>query len=276
MSRGRIIPCAVGFGPNPARNAAIQRLAQAGRVTEVTIIVPGVRPGPLEDAVRALPDVGIGIALCLSGKGIRPLLGDVPSLTGADGCFYPLADALERHANEGDALREITAQLDALSGCGISISHAGVHHQSLYGWHTGRDLMAPLFQALGKAGIPLAYPARRLQPDYADMNGALVRAQVTRAMALAGQYSVRLADYVHSDAPEDAAISTDHAAYAAMMAKRMACWPDGAHYIALHPEVPGLSQGAGGFAWGAAILDMLESGAFARAAADAGFELTRF
>ncbi|TVY02261.1 polysaccharide deacetylase family protein [Cohnella terricola] len=112
-------------------------------------------------------DVGVHWTLTSEWPGYKwgPLCRSRPisTLTVAGGWFPATVGELERRADPEEVRHELIAQTEAAIASGLTLTHADNHMGSLYGFHTGQDLLSIVFDICARYGLPFRLP-RKLVP----------------------------------------------------------------------------------------------------------------
>ncbi len=85
------------------------------------------------------------------------------TLAAQDGWFPETIAEVERRADPEEVRQELIAQTKAAIQGGLTLSHADNHMGSLYGFHSGKDLLPIAFDVCARYGLPFRLP-RRLMP----------------------------------------------------------------------------------------------------------------
>src|SRR5258708_28321004 len=134
----RLIVNADDYGATLEVSRGILQAHHKGIVTATAVMITstGVIAG-IQDAIATAPQLGLGLHLTLSGKGIRPMLPaeQVPSLVQPDGTFYPFDQWFAHY--EGFNPDEIARELRAQCACFLDIAerppdHLDSHHHAVY------------------------------------------------------------------------------------------------------------------------------------------------
>lgn len=126
-----------------------------------------------EDAAASLierspaADIGVHWTLTSEWNGYRwgPLCRTQPTntLSGKNGWFKATVAEFEKAAAPEQVRAELIAQTEAALAAGLRLTHADNHMGSLYGFHTGQDLLSVVFDVCAMYGLPFRLP-RQLQP----------------------------------------------------------------------------------------------------------------
>ena len=126
-----------------------------------------------EDAVAAIiertiaTDIGVHWTLTSEWNGYRwgPLCRTQPTytLSGKNGWFPATIAEFEKAAAPEQVRAELIAQTEAALAAGLRLTHADNHMGSLYGFHTGQDLLPVVFDVCAMYGLPFRLP-RQLHP----------------------------------------------------------------------------------------------------------------
>jgi chitin disaccharide deacetylase len=119
--------------------------------------------------VQTLPNADIGVHWTLTSEWPDYKWGPLcrsrttSSLTGADGWFPETTAEVESRADPEEVRFELIAQTEAALKSGLVLTHADSHMGSLYGFHSGKDLLPIVFDICARFGLPFRLP-RRLMP----------------------------------------------------------------------------------------------------------------
>lgn len=150
-SQIRLVVRGDDFGMCHAVNQGIERAFTAGIVTTSSTMAPCPWFG---EAVEIARDAGIplGAHQTLTCEWDyfrwRPLT-DGPSLTGADGTFYPSVELAQEHVGHADVVRELLAQVDRFRSAGLGLDY--LDH------HMGATLPAAYAEVSEHTGVPFLY-----------------------------------------------------------------------------------------------------------------------
>ncbi|GAB3632829.1 carbohydrate deacetylase [Microbacterium shaanxiense] len=157
-----IILNADDFGMCHAANEAITDLLAAGHLDSSTIMLPCAWAPEALAFAAAHPEMSVGVHLVLTSEWSRyrwrPLTGGGTSLVDRAGFFPADVRAVEENAAIGDVSAELAAQLGAALAAGVDVTHLDNHMGSVYGLHTGRDLLEPVFALAARHGLPFRLP----------------------------------------------------------------------------------------------------------------------
>jgi len=183
-------------------NETVVGLLEEGAVGSATIMMNC--PWSADAASRVLKrlpgaDVGVHWTLTSEWPGYKwgPLCRTAPATTLATraGWFPETAAEVERNADPEQIRAELIAQVEAALSSGLVPTHADSHMGSLYGIHSGKDLVPVAFDVCARYGLPFRLP-RKLLP----VGGRAVPAELAeRAKARARQADDRgivLPDYL--------------------------------------------------------------------------------
>jgi chitin disaccharide deacetylase len=143
------------YGLTDATSRTILDCYTDGVLTSTTVLVPAPGFAGTVGMLSDHPDLGIGVHLALVGED-RPVLSaaEIPSLVDDQGRFPISWKRFARSASLGridtaDVERELTAQIDAVTGHGLTLTHLD-SHQHLHEWPT----LWPVVQRLARhAGV---------------------------------------------------------------------------------------------------------------------------
>jgi len=157
-----IILNADDFGMCHAANEAIAELLGDGHLDSTTVMVPCAWAPEALAFAAAHPALDVGVHLVLTSEWSRyrwrPLTGTRSTLVDADGYFPADARSVEEGASAADVGAELAAQLDTALAAGVDVTHIDNHMGSVYGLHTGRELLAPVFELAVRYGLPFRLP----------------------------------------------------------------------------------------------------------------------
>jgi predicted glycoside hydrolase/deacetylase ChbG (UPF0249 family) len=152
----RLILNADDFGASEETLRATIECFEAGALTSATIMVGMEQTEAAVEFARGHPEHGFGLHLRLVADGdARPLAGAdaVPALVAEDGRFLPTRTirllALRGRLPVEQVEREIVAQLDALTGAGVPVTHLDSHRHV----HKLPQVVEALKRALPRFGI---------------------------------------------------------------------------------------------------------------------------
>lgn len=213
-----LVVTADDLGLTAGVNAAVRRGHVDGVVTATSLLAVGRAFEDAAAVVRGLPGLELGAHLALVGED-PPLLppGRIPSLVDADGRF-PLsyrtvvARGLAGRLDLGEVRQELGAQLEAVRGVGVPVTHVDTH-QHTHLWpgvarvvtSLARDagiraVRLPRSRARGPVGVGVGALSRRLDrrirrgglvatADYAGLDeaGHLDAGRFARTLAVAAR-----------------------------------------------------------------------------------------
>lgn len=205
-----IILNADDFGMCNAANEAIASLLADGHLDSTTVMVPCAwAPSALAYAA-AHPTAGVGVHLVLTSEWSRyrwrPLTGVGSTLVDAEGYFPADVLSVETAADEADVAAELTAQVEAALAAGVDVTHIDNHMGSVYGLHTGRDLLGPVFEIAARYGLPFRLPRVIDGVQF----GAHVQPALDRATQAADAAGIVIIDRLWTHPFELAAEDTDN------------------------------------------------------------------
>ncbi|WP_166851325.1 polysaccharide deacetylase family protein [Isoptericola sp. BMS4] len=168
-----IILNADDFGMCRAANRAVVPLLAGGHLDSATVMVPCAWAPDALAAAAADPGADVGVHLVLTSEWTRyrwrPLTGTGTSLVDGAGWFPADVEAVERHADAGDVVAELTAQVDAALAAGVDVSHLDNHMGSVYGLVTGRSFLPQALELAASYRLPFRLPR---SPEGLDVLGA--------------------------------------------------------------------------------------------------------
>ncbi|MGM7671720.1 polysaccharide deacetylase family protein [Microbacterium sp. A93] len=184
-----IILNADDFGMCHAANEAITEMLVGGHLDSTTVMVPCAWAPEALAFAAANPTLDVGVHLVLTSEWSRyrwrPLTGIGSTLVDADGYFPADVRSVEENASVADVAAELAAQLEAALHAGVDVTHIDNHMGSVYGLHTGRDLLGPVFELAVRHGLPFRLPRVVEGTEFgADLQPVLDRA--TQAADAAG------------------------------------------------------------------------------------------
>lgn len=261
------------YGLTDAVSTGILRGHRRGVVTSTSVLA--VAPGFVTSGkwLADEPDLGVGVHLAAVGED-PPLLTarEVPTLVDRRGHLAPswrvfLQRDMASLVDPADLLREFAAQVDAVAGLGVTVSHLD-SHQHLHLWPKVRRVVLDLAVA---AGIP-AVRVPRSHRRHPVAGGVRRLSRVLAQRATAAGLCV----------PEDAAGIDEVGAVGATCFEaaldRFAARRVASAEIGTHPgeaEDPDRHRYRWGYQWGRE-LDLLTSSRARRAIEQRGFELGSF
>ncbi|MDP3952142.1 polysaccharide deacetylase family protein [Microbacterium sp.] len=237
-----IILNADDFGMCHAANEAITELLLDGHLDSATVMVPCAWAPEALAFAAAHPELSVGVHLVLTSEWTRyrwrPLSGGT-SLIDRDGYFPTDVRTVEERAAVEDVAAELEAQLDAALAAGVDVTHLDNHMGSVYGLHTGRDLLEPVFALAARRGLPFRLPR---MVDGVEI-GTAMQPALDRATAAADAAGVVILDRLWTHPFELAGEGTDdEETYEQIREGFLALLravPTGVTEIYLHPMVDG-------------------------------------
>ncbi|WP_027084749.1 polysaccharide deacetylase family protein [Cohnella panacarvi] len=158
------------FGLCKSTNDGILLLLEENAISSTTIMMtcPWSEDAAASYALRTPSgDIGVHWTLTSEWNGYRwgPLCRTQPAntLSGRNGWFPATVGEFEKAAAPEQVRAELIAQTEAALAMGLPITHADNHMGSLYGIHTGQDLLPVVFDVCAMYGLPFRLP-RQLQP----------------------------------------------------------------------------------------------------------------
>ncbi|MGD1996889.1 MAG: carbohydrate deacetylase [Anaerolineae bacterium] len=146
------------FGRTPGVTEGVLQAHERGIVTSTTAMVnlSGAERA-VQGAGERAPELGMGVHLNITAG--RPILppGEIPSLVGSDGGFYPIRRLVARLGELalGQVGAELMAQVERFRSWGREPTHLDSHHHVLY-------LSSALFRVLvgvaDRYHLPIRYP----------------------------------------------------------------------------------------------------------------------
>lgn len=151
--------------------------------------------------VNTIPDADVGVHWTLTSEWPKYKWGPLCrgkstlSLTHADGWFPETIVEVERKADPDEVRYELIAQTEAALHAGLSLTHADNHMGSLYGFHSGRDLLPIVFDICARYGLPFRLP-RKLMPVGGRMIPTELEQRAKIRVRQADDRGIILPDYV--------------------------------------------------------------------------------
>ncbi|MFC5467583.1 polysaccharide deacetylase family protein [Cohnella suwonensis] len=153
------------FGLCRSVNETVTELLAEGAIGSATVMMVCPWSSGAAAMLRDVcPDADVGVHWTLTSewKGYKwgPLCRtrSVASLAGPDGWFPETSGEAERKADPDEVRQELIAQTEAALKAGIRLTHADSHMGSLYGFHTGNDLLQVAFDVCAVFGLPFRLP----------------------------------------------------------------------------------------------------------------------
>jgi chitin disaccharide deacetylase len=153
------------FGLCRSVNEGVTQLLADRAISSTTIMM---NCSWASDAVTTLnstvPDADIGVHWTLTSEWAKYRWGSVcrsratESLCLADGTFPATVAEVERRADPEEVRHELIAQTEAALAKGLNLTHADNHMGSVYGLHSGNDLLPVAFDVCETYGLPFRLP----------------------------------------------------------------------------------------------------------------------
>ncbi|MEE3326840.1 MAG: polysaccharide deacetylase family protein [Myxococcota bacterium] len=218
-----------------AANIGAFEALDAGPATCGSVMVPCPWFEEAATMARARPDVDLGVHLTLNAEWSHyrwgPVLGAsaVPSLVGADGCFFKTTAEVLTQAEPEEVDRELRAQVDRALGAGIDVTHLDAH--------MGTAMLPPLHEIYVQLAIDYALPVFFFRPD----EGLLARLGLGPVASLAGEIAQRLERHGIPvlDGFDSDSLSFKEGEGAAHNRARLHGLSEGIHYLICHPAAAG-------------------------------------
>ncbi len=163
----RLIVNADDFGISDKVSRGILQAFERGVVTSTTVMTnsPGARDA-VDLARFTAPTLDLGVHLNLTHG--RPMCdpGEVPSLVGAEGRFWPGMQMWDRlpHARSSEVRAELRAQIEALIAWGVRPSHLDSHHFVTYRFPQCLEVM---FDLASEYELPIRWFSPQQSDDIA-------------------------------------------------------------------------------------------------------------
>lgn len=115
---------------------------------------------------ETVPDADIGVHWTLTSEWPNYRWGSICrsksmiSLTDSQGWFPDTIAEVEKRADPEEVRQELIAQTEAALKSGLTLTHADNHMGSLYGFHSGHDLLPIAFEVCAQYGLPFRLPHR--------------------------------------------------------------------------------------------------------------------
>lgn len=158
------------FGLCRSVNETIAELISNKEISSTTIMMNCSWSADASALIQSVaPDADVGVHWTLTSEWPLYRWGPIcrsratGSLSGRDGWFPETISEVERRADPEEVRHELIAQTEAALRSGLALSHADNHMGSLYGFHSGKDLLPIAFDVCARYGLPFRLP-RRLMP----------------------------------------------------------------------------------------------------------------
>ncbi|MCD9020943.1 polysaccharide deacetylase family protein [Cohnella silvisoli] len=190
------------FGLCRSVNESIARLLSDNAICSTTIMMTCSWSADAVTFIKeTLPDADIGVHWTLTSEWPEYKWGplcrsrSLLSLTYADGWFPETTAEVERRADPEEVRYELLAQTEAALKAGLALTHADSHMGSLYGFHSGKDLLPIAFDICTRFGLPIRLP-RRLMPVGGRMIPTELQERAKIRVRQADDRGIILPDYV--------------------------------------------------------------------------------
>ncbi len=125
-----LIVTADDLGLQPGMTDGALRAHRQGIVTACSVVANGAAFQDAAERLRETPSIAVGVHLTLVEE--KPMVRDAGSLAGSDGRFFRSYAAffpryLARAIRMNDVERELRAQIEAMLGAGLGVTHANGH-----------------------------------------------------------------------------------------------------------------------------------------------------
>lgn len=241
MSKSLIIT-ADDFGICEATNEAIQELADNGRITATSLILPGKAVEDAAERARNMGNVGIGLHVTLTSdfpaekwKSNAPTEMAGP-MVDAEGCFHSTVKELCDGANSAWVITELAAQYEEGESLGITFDHLDSHRGALYGL-TSKSFLQIVFHFCATNHLVFRFP-KRLE-GMEKMIGNTLHETLKKAHSKGVQFAhakkVKLPDFVmsHPDSVKEIQSYDQLKQYYLNLLRQL---PEGVTEIFLHPS----------------------------------------
>jgi predicted glycoside hydrolase/deacetylase ChbG (UPF0249 family) len=158
------------FGLCRSVNEGVTQLLSGNRISSTTIMMNSSWSADAVTLIQAVaPETDIGVHWTLTSEWPKYRWGSIcrnrstSTLTDKDGWFPGSVAEIEMHADPEEVRYELIAQTEAALKAGLVLTHADNHLGSLYGFHSGKDLLPIAFDVCARFGLPFRLP-RRLLP----------------------------------------------------------------------------------------------------------------
>jgi predicted glycoside hydrolase/deacetylase ChbG (UPF0249 family) len=158
------------FGLCRSVNESVARLMSDKAICSATIMMTCSWSADAANLIhQTLPEADIGVHWTLTSEWTDYKWGPLcrsrttASLVGDDGWFPETTAEVESQADPDEVRFELIAQTEAALKAGLALTHADSHMGSLYGLHSGKDLLPIVFDLCTRFGLPFRLP-RQLMP----------------------------------------------------------------------------------------------------------------
>jgi predicted glycoside hydrolase/deacetylase ChbG (UPF0249 family) len=158
------------FGLCRSVNEGVAQLLSDNRISSTTIMMNSSWSADAVSLIQeVVPETDIGVHWTLTSEWPKYRWGSIcrnrstSTLTDKDGWFPGSVAEIEMHADPEEVRYELIAQTEAALKVGLVLTHADNHLGSLYGFHSGKDLLPIAFDVCARFGLPFRLP-RRLLP----------------------------------------------------------------------------------------------------------------
>ncbi len=158
------------FGLCRSVNESVGRLLSDKAICSATIMMTCSWSADAVSFIKEnIPNADIGVHWTLTSEWPKYKWGSLCrsratlSLTNRDGWFPETSAEVERQADPEEVRYELIAQTEAALKAGLALTHADSHMGSLYGFHSGNDLLPVAFDICARFGLPFRLP-RQLMP----------------------------------------------------------------------------------------------------------------
>ncbi len=218
-------------GLTASTNAAVIRLMETGHASSTSIMAPCPAAGEIARWAAGHPELDIGVHATLTAEWPATRWSpvcraeDVPGLCAHDGGLFATVVDVAAHSTAEELLQEVGAQVEAIRGAGVEVTHIDSHMGALYTSAAGFAGWWELARAYGVA-VPVPQITRGTLPLYRSRMGWITPELVEALLAVPGP---KLSSYLGCpDAPTFAALR--EAALAQVLAL-----PAGLHLLYVHP-----------------------------------------
>lgn len=150
---------------------------------------------------QTIPNADVGVHWTLTSEWPNYKWGPIcrgrsmSSLSGADGWFPETIAEADQRADPEEVRHELIAQTEAALRAGVAITHADNHMGSLYGFHSGKDLLPIAFDICARYRLPFRLP-RQLLPIGGRMISTELNERAKARVSQAEDRGIVLPDYV--------------------------------------------------------------------------------
>jgi len=167
------------MGLSHSTNMAVIKAFENSAITSGSVMVPCPWFNEIADYVKDHPALDVGIHFTLNAEwkyfkwdGVLPS-GEIPSLIGKDGYFYPAIEPLIFGASPAEVEKELRAQIDRAIASGIRPTHLDSHMGSMFvnpnlfrtALNVAREYKLPIFIPLNAIKQAAPFLVKEIPPD---------------------------------------------------------------------------------------------------------------